>query len=115
MGRRALRSLWFFPAHTLYLPGCEVASQDPSVHAANPIYTHQLPSAVCLAHCSYPSQEATWRLDQSVRDTTAQRQSEAITKLTSYSDPNAPSEKLIRCIIGETASRQCDVIMCSMA
>ena len=46
------------------------------------------------------SQAATWRLDQSVRDTTAQRQIEAIHKLSSWSDPHAPSEKLIRCIIG---------------
>lgn len=74
-----------------------------------------------IHHCTYQPprpfahhlpQDATWRLDQSVRDTTAQRQIEAITKLTSYSDPNAPSEKLIRCIIGELAATQCfDVIL----
>lgn len=51
------------------------------------------------------SQGATWRLDQSVRDTTAQRQIEAIQKLASWSDPNAPSEKLIRCILGKQRDR----------
>ncbi len=46
--------------------------------------------------------EVTWRLDQSIRDTTAQRQIEAVKKLESFFDPDAPSEKLIRCVIGES-------------
>lgn len=40
-----------------------------------------------------------WRLDQSIRDTTAQRQLEAIEKLSTFTSEDSPSEKLIRCVI----------------
>jgi hypothetical protein len=68
-------------------------------------------SVICYLTC--PAQEddaalqaavssgggVTWRLDQSIRDTTAQRQVEAISKLAKYADAESPSERLLRCIL----------------
>ena len=52
---------------------------------------------------SLSSSKSLWRCDQSIRDTTAMRQLEAIKRLSKL--PQSPSEQLIRCIIaGSTNS-----------
>lgn len=52
------------------------------------------------------NKKATWRIDQSVKDTTTKRQLEAIENLGSYKEEKSPFEKLVRCIIVGTTSAE---------